>query len=55
LLHPALAKRALAIESNAESTTGHTPKLGRWRHWGDFLRGEEAAGSAPDIACECVD
>lgn len=53
--HPALMARALAIESTAESTHGHRPKLGRWRHWGDFIKGEEESGGAPEIACECVD
>ena len=55
--HPALMSRALQIEKNAESTHGHRPKLGRWRHWGDFVKGKEAekTNSAPSIACECVD
>jgi hypothetical protein len=55
--HPDLLERALAIEANAESTQGHTPKLGRWRHWGEFIRNQfiSETSLAPEIACECMD
>ena len=55
--HPDLLQRALTIEANAESTQGHQPKLGRWRHWGEFIqKGKDASTMhSPDIACECID
>lgn len=53
--HPELLRRALAIESNAESTAGHTPKLGRYFSWRDVIDGKVRHGVAPEIACECTD
>jgi 3'-phosphoadenosine 5'-phosphosulfate sulfotransferase (PAPS reductase)/FAD synthetase len=59
VLHPELLDRAIALEANAESTSGKLPKLGRWLHWGDFVKNGfkriERTVSQPEAPCDCMD
>lgn len=54
-LPPELQHRALAIESNAVSTAGHTPRLGRYFSWKGVLDGTERPVLNNDMPCECTD
>ena len=55
--HPALLKRALAIEANADVDRSKVPGLGRSLVWAEYLKQPKLFASVrvPDEACGCFD